>query len=923
MKIIQMKVNHMENPMGFHMDKPVFSYKVGEAMGKKQTEARICVSLGADMKNLIYDSGYRSDIDSIAYEVPMELKACTRYYWNVCVCTDWPGESAVSETAWFETGKMQEVWEGKWIYSDLNTGNHPVFYKEFTVNKEVQTARLYICGLGLYEAYINETKVSDECLTPYCNAYDQWLQYQSFDITEMLRQNQDNLIEVALGDGWYKGRFGLSGSKGTYGDTLLLMGELSITYADGSREIIASDDSWKAKRSKITFSNIYDGEELDERFVDPAIYMVYLYQKEMPDLSARFSPAVRIMERRKPVELIKSPKGETILDMGQNMAGWFTFKVNEPAGTQITLSFFEILQEGCYYRDNLRTAKQEYRYISNGTPSVIRPHFTYYGYRYVKIEGVSHLRMEDFTGDVLYSHLEQTGTLVTGDTLVNRLILNALWGQKGNFIDVPTDCPQRDERLGWTGDAQVFSATACFHMDCYSFYQKYLHDMYVEQKAKQGLVPNFIPSMKEAQCSSVWGDAATIIPWNMYLFYGDKKILENQYESMKSWVDYITKENGDNWDWRTHYHWGDWLALDGQAGSAYGKTDAGYIAVVYYYHSAILVAKAAAIIGRKEDSDAYEALAAVIRQEIQDEYFSKHGRLTIDTQTGYILALYYNLAPDRERMIKDFKYRLSADGDKLKTGFVGTPLLCNTLSENGLNEQAYSLLLEEGFPGWLYAVKMGATTIWERWDSVMPDGSMNPQGMNSLNHYSYGSIVEWMYRHVAGMNPIEECPGFRKVKLSPKPDYRLGSTEASFNSPVGIYKSKWNIQSDGKLVLEIVVPFGGCATLTIPYAPESITDSYGLVTRTKEGYVTELEAGSYSFEYEPTVPMRKVYSLESTIEELMEDEKIRKVVTETLPFIDTLPREAYRATIPLLSKAMSNMIDAQQLSELEERLKQI
>ncbi len=924
MKIIQLKVNHMVNPLGFHMDKPVFSYKVIEAKGKRQTAARLCICLTKDMENPVFDSGLRSDIDNIAYEVPIKLKPCTRYYWNITVHTDVPGESAVSETAWFETGKMTEPWKGKWIYSDLNTGNHPIFYKNFMADKEIRKARLYICGLGLYEAYINNEKVSDECLTPYCNSYDHWLQYQTFDITEMLKTNQSNLIEVILGDGWYKGRFGLTSSESVYGKTALLIGEICITYTDGSEKIIATDDLWKAGKSKITFSNIYDGEAFDETFEDNAVYPVYLYQKELPVLTERLSPAVRVKEEVKPAELFYSPQKELIIDMGQNMAGWFTLKVSEPKGTQITLSFFEILQNGCYYHDNLKTAKQEYRYISNGEAQIIRPHFTYYGYRYVRVEGMSNFKIEDFTGLVLYSDLSQTGSLMTGNGLVNRLILNALWSQKCNFVDVPTDCPQRDERLGWTGDAQVFSPTACFNMDCYSFYQKYLHDMYEEQKANQGMVPDYIPSFKKLSCSSVWGDASTIIPWNLYLFYGDKKILEDQFESMKAWVDYITKENGDNQAWSRHYHWGDWLALDNQSENGYtGKTDVGYIASAYYYHSAALVAKAAKIIGKEEEAKKYEALASDILSEIRDEFFTKNGRLSIDTQTGYILALHYQLAPNNERIQNDFRYLFRSDGYKLKTGFVGTPLLCNTLSENQMNELAYSLLLEEGFPGWLYAVKLGATTIWERWDSVLPDGTMNPSGMNSLNHYSYGSIVEWIYRHVAGINPVEESPGFRTIRLSPKPDYRLGYAEASLDSPVGVYKSKWEIQTDGKLALEIVVPFGGKADLILPYAPASIKETWKDAGRTKEGYEVALEAGSYLIQYEPTIPMRKIYSLNSAIGELIENEKTKKIVADILPFTVTLPQEAYKATIPDLINALSIPMTAEQLTELDNQLKKI
>ena len=925
MKIIQMKVNHIETPIGYHMERPIFSYKVTEAAGKKQSLARICISLTEDMEHLIYDSGLKNDINSIAYEVPMELSPCTRYYWNVSVYTDVEGEFAVSECSWFETGKRNTPWVGRWICSELNTGNHPIFYRDFETNKEIKAARLYICGLGLYEAFINHVKVSEECLTPYCNSYDQWLQYQSYDVTQMIEEeSKHNRIEVLLGDGWYKGRFGLGGAEAVYGDTALLISELIITYVDGSIEVIPTDINWRARKSRIITSNIYDGEVYDETWEESVIYPIYLYQEVMPRLTERYSQAVKIKEEIKPVQLIRSPKEEWILDMGQNMAGWFSLRVEEPKGARIKLSFFEILQEGCYYRDNLRTAKQEYTYISDGQPHVIRPHFTYYGYRYVMVEGITEIKKEDYTGLVLYSDLEQTGTIITGNELVNRLISNALWGQKCNFIDVPTDCPQRDERLGWTGDTQVFSATACYQMECFSFYRKYLHDMYEEQKEYDGLVPDFIPSLKDKKCSSVWGDAATIIPWNLYLFYGDKRILEEQFESMKAWVDFITKTNGDNWEWRNHYHWGDWLALDSGSDNAYmGKTDTGYIATVYYYYSSLLVAKAAKIIGRMDEAQSYEDLSKQIMQEIREEYFTKKGRLSIATQTGYILALHYHLAPDQDRTRKEFRRQMQLDGDKLKTGFVGTPLLCNTLSENGLTDLAYSLVLEEGYPGWLYAVKLGATTIWERWNSVLPDGSMNPDGMNSLNHYSYGAIIEWIYRYVAGINPMEKAPGFRTIKLCPKPDYRLGKAEAVFDSPVGIYKSKWEIKKDGRLVFDFTIPFGAAAYLTLPYAPECVKETFDTVVFMETGGEVMLESGVYHIEYEPTIPMRRLYSINSSIGELMENESARNVIMERMPFITTLPEQAYPASIPVVINAMSLEIPEEQMKNLDEALRNI
>jgi alpha-L-rhamnosidase len=527
------------------MTMPVFSYIVTDSVGKYQTEARVCVSKNADMSDPVLDSGFSAEIDSIAFCAKINLTPRTRYYWTVTVRTD-AGEEAASDINWFETGKMNEPWQAKWITCDSTNKCHPIFVKDIGRLDHIKDARLYICGLGLYEAYLNGEKISDEFLTPYCNNYNKWLQYQTYDVTKPLKKG--GKLEVLLGNGWYKGRFGLDmgrSQKPYYGDTWKLIAELHITFNDDSEAIIATDESWQVCRSGITESSIYDGEKFDAALLDDQPAAVTLCTETLAPLTERLSTPVKIQEELYPVELIHTPLGEIVLDLGQNMAGIFRLHVNEPKGTVIHLQFGEILQNGNFYRDNLRSAKAEYTYISDGNARVIQPHFTFYGYRYVKVEGVTDLKKEDFTALVLYSELPKTGTLTTGHDLVNRLIQNAEWGQKGNFIDVPTDCPQRDERMGWTGDAQVFSATACFMRDSYAFFRKYLFDIAKEQEEHQGAVPDVIPSVGYKLVSSVWGDAACIIPWNLYLFYGDKAILAEQFDSMKAWVDYIRSVDAD------------------------------------------------------------------------------------------------------------------------------------------------------------------------------------------------------------------------------------------------------------------------------------------------------------------------------------------------------------------------------------------
>ena len=929
MKIIQMKTNHVTNPMGFMMTKPVFSYKVIEAKGTKQTAARIRVALDKEMSLLIYDSGESAAIDSIAYTVSMELMPRTRYYWTVTVNTD-AEETVVSETAWFETGKMKESWSGKWICSDLNQGTHPYFFKDFKLKGKVRKARLYISGLGLYEAYIGGEKVSEECLTPYSNAYNQWIQYQTYDVAEMLTQDEVQL-DVLLGNGWYKGRFGFTDytpGKGFYGDTFVMICELTIDYENGSSETIASDESWQVRKSKIQESSIYDGEIYDETFTDDSIYPVRIYEKEIARITERLSLPVKVMEIIKPVKLITSPKGETILDLGQNHSGWFSLKVSESKGTQVKLYFGEALQDDCFYNENLRSAKAEYTYISDGTEQTIRPHFTFYGYRYVKLEGLSNFSIEDYKALVLYSDLDRTGNMTTGHELVNRLVQNALWGQKSNFLDVPTDCPQRDERMGWTADAQVFTPTACFNMDSYAFYKKFLYDMYEEQKTHKGAVPYVIPSCGADDTCSVWGDAATIMPWVLYQFYGDKHILEEQYSSMKAWVDYVHDFNGEDWNWRKAFHFGDWLALDAKPGSDIGGTDVGYIATIYFYYSTHLVSKTAEILGNQEDADFYGKRAEQLLQIIHNDYFSATGRACISTQTGYVTALKYDLSIDKKQMIEALIQSLQDNKNKLSTGFVGTPLLCNVLSENGMTDMAYTLLVNEEYPGWLYSVKLGATTIWERWNSLDENGHFSSTGMNSLNHYSYGSILEWMYRHVAGINPMLSKPGFREINLIPKPDVRLGKAEAVFDSPVGVYESSWEIKEDDSVVFGFTVPFGGKAYLTLPNAPDELflqkgNPIFANVVKTDEGYQCLLESGRYFVEYMPTVFYRKVHTIETSFKELFNSEKAAAVLMEEIPNINMIPPNMMNISLQDLRNLSPESVSQEILERLDSKLRAI
>ncbi len=901
MQITNLKVNHISNPVGFHLSPLVFSYVVAESTGKKQAAARILVARDAAMTDICYDTGLREDIDSLAYEADFTPDPASRYYWKVFVTAD-DGDIGESEAAYFETAKDAGDIKGSFLIARKSLGVD-YFTKNFEVKGAVQKARITASALGIYEVTVNGQRAGEEYFAPGSNDYDQWIQYQTIDVTGLLAQGK-NTITMAVAPGWYSGYFIWEGNNHIYGDKKAALLDLDIQYEDGSKVCIATDESWRAQGGLVTNSEIYHGEHQDAAGAAPEDGGVAVYEKASEGalsggeqsgradagsgnikerLQPRRSLPVVVKETLQPRRILHTPAGETVLDMGQNMAGWISFVCREPLGTRLYFQFGEILQDGNFYRENLRTAKAEFSYIADGQERVVRPHFTYYGFRYVKLTGFTgEPQLSDFTGEVIYSDLTTIGHLTTSNSLVNRLIANTMWGQKGNFVETPTDCPQRDERLGWTGDAQVFSGTALFQMDAAAFFSKYCYDMMQEQKEHDGCVPFVIPSlhMKDGG-SAAWSDAATVIPWNVYLYTGDPSILRQQYPSMKMWADYIRRkdeETGGRGLWQCGFHFGDWLALDGgDPMFPTGGTEEFYVASCYYYLSTLLTAKAAAVLEMQEDAERYDRQADKIRNAIVEEYFTKTGRLAVATQTGYVLALAFGICPEefKDRVAADLNARLIKDKGYLKTGFVGTPCICRVLSEYGYHEMAVKLLLNEECPGWLYPVRMGATTIWERWDSVMPDGTMNPQGMNSLNHYSYGSVVEWMYRCLAGIRPVERAAGFRSACLAPLPDYRLSQVSAAYDSPAGRFESGWKLVGD-QVQMHFAVPFGAEAKIILPHAEKSMVEcneEIFIQCMMQEGdtVTATVGCGCYDIIYKPTISYRRDDVLPDQVPEMIMD----------------------------------------------------
>lgn len=834
MYISRLRVNHKKNPLGFNLAKIHLSWEVKDVCGKWAVETRIIVSESSNMEKLVYDSGVQENYHENQMLVSFDLKPRTRYYWQVEVKDD-KGDCAKSNPAWFETGKLQESWTAKWIGTEENEKRMPLLYKEFKLKEKPESVRWHVCGLGLYEAYVNEKKAGREFLMPGYHCYDSFLEYQTLDVTELLSQGK-NKIAVLLGEGWYKGRFGFDGDyRNLYGNQKKCIGELHIRYANGQEECIVTDSSWKAEESSICENGIYDGEHIDETLEHKMLSVEEI--EETRPLVERFNPRIHKVEEFQPVS-VKQEDEALLLDFGETVTGWVEITGAFETGQKVMMQYGEVLQKGRFYRDNLRTAKAEFTYVSKGKGETIRPHFTYYGFRYVKIKGLNPEKEYKFIAYRIMSDIERTGWVATDHDKVNHLLENTLRSQKCNFLDIPTDCPQRDERMGWTGDVGIFASTACFHMDSGSFFHHYMKNMQAEQEKCNGAIPFFVPRPKVKKeehtnpfyldsGAAVWGDAATLIPWRLYQFYGDKAMLEEQYPVMKAWVDYEyerTKENEIPYLWQNDRQLGDWLALDnGNINNPIGKTDSGFIASVYHYWSTKMVKEAAESLGL-EESKVYAEREKEIRNAILNYYFPDKKFCLEYTQTACALLLYLKLYPEGEREVITAKLAelLKKNNGHLNTGFVGTPILCMALSENGQNQLAYDLLLNEDYPGWLHEVNLGATTVWERWNSLEEDGSISGTGMNSLNHYAYGSIAEWIYRYMCGLNPsIGEAV---KMTIYPMPDQRFKKAEGSWRSVFGKYVCAWNWKSEQEVVCNIEVPFNANARFILPDGTEEILD---------------------------------------------------------------------------------------------------
>lgn len=687
-----------------------------------------------------------------------------------------------------------------WILPAYNMGTVcPLFRKDFDVDKKVDSATLYVTARGVYEATINGQRVGDFVMAPGWTSYHNRLQVQAYDVTVLLQQ--ENTIILQLAEGWFW-RLKKKQPKA-------VIAQLHISFADGTTEDIGTDESWLVAESNLRFCHLYNGIIYDATHTPVFDTVAAIAGNNTQDLLIeQQGEAVKEQERLGVKDIIITPKGETVLDFGQNMTGYLEITIDANQGDELAFSFGEILdKDGNFYNENYRSAKALYKYTCKQGKQTYKPNLTFYGFRYVRVDSYpAEIKKENFKAIVVHSDIKRTGYIESSDPLLNQLFSNIIWGQKGNFLDIPTDCPQRDERLGWMGDAQVFMRTASYNYNVLKFFKKWLNDVKAEQY-KNGAVPDFIPSIypRKPRISTAWADAIAICPWQCYLSYGDTEILESLFEPVCKWVDYITKTTTKTNLWFGGKHYADWLELGGVYGKFKGPTRDDLVASAYYANTVNILVKMGRVLGR--NVCAYEELYKNIRSA-----FIKEFRDDFKTQTEHIMALYFELTDKPQDVADSLAALIHKQGDMIQTGFVGTPYILHVLSRYGYGELAYTLLLRKEYPSWLYPISKGATTIWEHWDGIKPNGDIWPVSMNSYNHYAYGAVGDWMYGVMAGINTVPDAPGFAKIHFAPIADERIDWFKAEIDTASGRVSSRW-WHENGRVHYEIITPVPSTALI--------------------------------------------------------------------------------------------------------------
>jgi alpha-L-rhamnosidase len=890
--ISHLTCEYQTNPLGIDGRQPRLSWQMqSERRGVRQTAYQILTAPSQtsleNNKDLLWDSGKIESDQSIhvPYGGPT-LASSQRVYWKVRVW-DEAGQEIGSPSAWWEMGLLERIdWEAQWIGASFFGGprtSSPVPYlrKEFTLQKEVVSARLYATAIGLYECYLNGSRVGDALLTPGWTDYCRHIQYQAYDVTDLLRSGP-NAFGAILGDGWGVGHIAWVGRQ-RYGDRPRFLAQLILTNSDGSKEIIGTNNTWKLTSGPILESDLLMGESYDARreltgwsnpgYNDESWCAVEIFADQGAELVATNGPIVKRQEELRPANIREIPdfvNPRWIFDMGQNMVGWIRLRVRGEKGTTVTIRYAEALNpDGTLYTINLRTARNTDHYTLNGEEEEIwEPRFTFHGFRYVELLGFPGTPTEEtVTGIVVHSEMPTTGTFECSDPLINQLQHNIVWGQKGNFVDVPTDCPQRDERLGWTGDAQVFIRTAAFNMNVAGFFTKWTRDL-EDAQYPDGAYPAVAPNPSVWSIGDggpAWADAGVICPWTIYQCYGDARLLAERYASMQRFIEFLFQTSRDGircYAEYTGWHgFGDWLALDGSDGRE-GGTSKELIGTAFFAYNTHLLAKTAHVLGKHDDAFHYSALSEGVREAFIRRFVHEDGTIEGDTQTSYVLALQFDLLPQELRplaaaqLVRNIRER----DTHLCTGFVGTPYINWVLSKTGYLDTAFALLKQTTWPSWLYSVTQGATTIWERWDGWTHDKGFQDPGMNSFNHYAYGAIGDWMYAVIGGIDVDSDQPGYKHIIMHPQSGGGLTYATAELHSMYGKIRSAWTLENNVFDWL-ITVPANTKAMVYVPakdvrYVTENgqpVENANGVTfLRMEDGFaVFAVMAGSYVFSSRP------------------------------------------------------------------------
>ena len=867
MRLYDFRTEYRENPIGLTEKAPRFSWKI-ESDEKDTVQTSYEIKVTDENGKLVWDSGKKISDQSVLISYEGEALADETFYTVEVTVADNHGNVESKEGS-FETGIFDQTeFKAQMITSDFSEEETacPVFGKTFALSKKVKKARLYATAHGVYEVTLNGKTVGDYRMAPGWTSYHNRLQYQIYDVTEQLAA--ENEIAIAVGNGWYKGILGFYCLSNQYGTRAGAFAELHVEYEDGSKDVIATDETWSVKTGEIRYSEIYMGETIDTDAPEITEGNVVVKDFDKAVLTAQENEPVRITEKIVGKELIVTPKGEKLVDFGQIVTGVVEVHVKGEKGQKIVIRHAEVLdKDGNFYPETLRQAKSIDTFICNGEEQIFRPHFTFHGFRYICVEGMEEFTADQFVACVTHSDMEKTGDFTCSNQKVNQLQSNITWSQRDNFLDIPTDCPQRDERLGWTGDAQVFSWTAAFNRNTALFYTKWMRDVAAESSLEKG-VPHVVPDILESYSSSAWSDVAVIVPWVVYQIYGDKGILEENWKCMHEWVDYIKNNCEENGLWQSGFQYGDWLALDKEeSADRTGATDKYMIANAYYLYVTELVKKTAEVLGKDEEAKKYAELYETTLDAFRREYYTETGRIVSETQTGAIISLYFNLAreKDRKRILNTLLTNIGNHKNHLATGFVGTPYICHTLSENGAHEMAATLFMKEDYPSWLYAVNMGATTIWERWNSIKPDGTFDESGMNSLNHYAYGSVGDWMYRKVAGLSQLE--PGYKRFQVKPMFVKGIEEWGTEFESVYGKIVANTSCKA-GKIHVHVEVPANTTAVIVLPEKEE----------------VHEVGSGVYDYEYDTETSLAvERFSMDSTLGEIVAEPLAVEMFNQMVP----------------------------------------